>query len=83
MKKLDDFKEKMNQKFIAITPHIPMVDFREMGKKLYELTKTFQNWKDRFNKSTESLKRYQAQIPKNRKTIQNAYTVEMNNMKIV
>lgn len=50
MKKIDEFKEEINQKFAAITPNIAMMNLREISKKLDKLTKTVQSLHDRFNK---------------------------------
>lgn len=57
MKKIDEFKKEIDQKFAAIALSMPAVNFREIDKKLTELTKATQNLNNKFNKDTESSKK--------------------------
>lgn len=62
MKKMDEFKEQMNQKLTRIILNMPIVNLGEIGKKLGKLAKTIQNLNGRFNNGMESSKRCQTDI---------------------
>lgn len=62
MKKTDEFKHEMNQKFTVLIFNMAMVNFGKIHKNLEQLTKTFQNLKHRLNKHMEPSKRYHTDI---------------------